>query len=52
MNIALRLRELIQDPDMGISNAFLVDVLKYVEDLEGRLERLPHPEEELDEERE
>lgn len=52
MNIALRLRELIQDPDMGISNAFLVEVLEYVEDLEGRLQRLPHPEEALDEERE
>lgn len=50
--IASRLRELIADPEMGVSTAFLAEVLEYVEDLEGRLQRLPHPEEEIDEDRE
>ncbi len=51
-NVSLRLRELIEDPDMGVSNGFLQEVLEYVEDLEGRLQRLPHPEEEVHAERE
>ena len=50
--IASRLRELVEDPEMGISNAFLVEVLAYVEDLEGKLQRLPIREEEVDAERE
>lgn len=52
MNVTNRLRELIEDPEMGISNGFLVEVLEYIEDLEGRLQRLPLPEEEVNAERE
>ena len=51
-NVSLRLRELLDDPEQGVSNAFLAEVLEYVEDLEGRLQRLPHPEEEVNAERE
>lgn len=50
--IALRLRELIEDPEMGVSNTFLAEVLAYVEDLEGKLQRIPKDEEPVDEERE
>ena len=51
-NVTQQLRDLIADPELGISMGFLKHVLAYVEDLEGRLLRLPHPEEAVDDERE
>jgi hypothetical protein len=36
-DVTKRLRELIEDPEMGISNAFLREVLAYILSLERRL---------------
>ena len=36
-DVSKRLRELIEDPEMGISNAFLREVLDYILLLERRL---------------
>lgn len=52
MNVTARLRDLVEDPEAGVSMGFLKEVLAYVEDLEGRLQRLPGAEEEPDAERE
>jgi hypothetical protein len=52
INVTQRLRDLVADPELGVSMGFLQQVLAYIEDLEGRLQRLPGNDDDPDAERE